>query len=77
MQLSRKTLPTPFPVIKLKVTPSDHPFKKTKWFRQNISFQNCTMEDSASIEDKAAKTSKECLQHLNVPYAKLIVETIT
>ena len=77
MQLSRKTLPTPFPVIKWKVTPSDHPFKKTKWFRQNISFQNYTMEDSASIEDKAAKTSKECLQHLNVPYAKLIVETIT
>ena len=71
MQLSRKTLPTPFPVIKLKVTPSDHPFKKTKWFCQNISFQNYTMED------KAAKTSKECLQHLNVPYAKLIVETIT
>ena len=25
----------------MKVTPSDHPFKKTKWFWQHISFQNC------------------------------------
>ena len=28
------------------------------------------MENSASIVDMAAKTAKECLEHLNVPLAK-------
>ena len=76
MQLSRKTLQTTLSVIKLKITHSDHPFKKTKWFQQNISFQNCSMENSASIVNIAGKTAKECLQHLNVPYAKWIVGTV-
>ena len=61
MQLSRKTLQTTLSVTKLKVTPSDHPFKKTKWFWQNISLQNCPMENSASIVDITAQTAKECL----------------
>ena len=34
------------------------------------------MENSASIIDIAAKTAKECLEHLNVPYAKWIVGTV-
>ena len=33
------------------------------------------MENSASIVDMAAKTAKECLVHLNVPYGKQIVGT--
>ena len=33
------------------------------------------MENSASIAEMAAKTAKECLEHLNVPYAKWIVGT--
>ena len=41
MQLSRKTLQTTLPVIKLKVTPSYYPSMKTRWFWQNINFQNC------------------------------------
>ena len=41
MQLSRKTLQTTLSVIKLKVTPSYYPSKKTRWFWQNINFQNC------------------------------------
>ena len=41
----------------------------TKWFWQNI-LQNCPMEYPASIVDVAAKTAKECLQHLNAPYAQ-------
>ena len=77
MQLSRKALQTTLSVIKLKVTPSDHPFKKTKWFWKSISFQNFPMENSASIVYMAAKTVKECLQHLNVPYAKWVVGTVT
>ena len=28
------------------------------------------MKNPASIVEMAAKTAKECLQHLNVPYAK-------
>ena len=77
MQLSRKTLETTLSVIKVKVTPSDHPFKKTRQFWQSISFQNFPMETSASIEDMAKKTAKECLHHFNVPYAKQIVGTVT
>ena len=73
MQLSKKVLQTTLSVIKLKVTPSDHPFKQTKWFWQNISFQNCPMKNSASIVAVATKIAKECLEHLNVPYAKWIV----
>ena len=34
------------------------------------------MENSASIVDMAKKTAKECLEHLNVPYAKWIVGTV-
>ena len=77
MQLSRKTLQKTLSVIKLKVTPSGHPFKKTKWFWQNISFQNCPMENSVSIVDMATKKGKECIQHLNVRYKKWIVGTVT
>ena len=63
MQLSRKTLQTTLSVIKVRVTPSDHPFKKIKWFWQIIRFQNFPMENSAFIVDMATKTAKECLQH--------------
>ena len=55
MQLSRETLQRTLSVIKLKVTPTDHPSKKTNWFWQNISIQNCPMENSASIVDMAMK----------------------
>ena len=34
------------------------------------------MENSASIVDMTAKTAKERLEHLNVPYAKWIVGTV-
>ena len=76
MQLSRNTLQATVSVVKLKVTLSDHPFKKTKWFWQNSSFQNCPLQNSASIVDMVAKIAKECLEHLNVPYAKWIVGTV-
>ena len=56
MQLSRKTLQTNLSGTKLKVTPSDHPFKMTKWFWQNIGLQNCPMVNS--IVDIVAKTAK-------------------
>ena len=71
-----KACKQPYQLTKLKATPSDHPLKKTKWFWQNISFSNRTMENSASIVDMAKKTAKECLEHLNVPYAKWIVGTV-
>ena len=51
MQLLRKTLQTNLSVIKLKVTPLDHPLKKTKWFWQHISFQNHSMENPGDIVD--------------------------
>ena len=35
------------------------------------------MRNSASIVYMAAKRAKECQQHLNVPYAKQIVGTVT
>ena len=44
MQLSRKTLQKTLSVIKMKVTPPDHPFQKTKWFWQSICFQNFQWE---------------------------------
>ena len=66
MQLSRKTWQTTLSSIKLKVTPLDHPFKKTKWFWQNIIFQNGPMKIPASIADMVMKTAKECLQQLNM-----------
>ena len=75
MQLSRKTLQTTLSVIKLKVTPSDYPFKKTIWFWQNISFQNCPTENFFYCRHDR-KNSKESLEHLNVPYAKLVVGTV-
>ena len=39
MQLSRKTLETTLSVIKVKVTPSDHPFKKTDSFGRASGFK--------------------------------------
>ena len=45
-------------------------FKKTNWFWQNISFQNFPMENPPSVVNIAAKTIKEHVQHLNVPYAR-------
>ena len=56
MQLSRKTLQINLSGTKLKVTPSDHPFKMTKWFWQNISLQNCPIVNS--IVDIVGKTAK-------------------
>ena len=78
MQLPRKTLQTTLSVTKLKVMPSDRPFKKSTWFWQNINFQIALCkQSSASMVDMDAKTVKDCLQHLNVPCAKWVVGTVT
>ena len=140
MHLSRKTLQTNLSVLKLKVTPSDHLFKKTMvlathqlwklfcgkpwkhcrhqvwtktesdfrrlssmaYFLKNLFYQNnckeainivgvqsraalfnffvvkmlffvtsrCYPPFLKEFLEMAAKTAKECLQHLNVHYAK-------
>ena len=76
MQLSRKTWQTTLSSIKLKVTPLDHPFKKTKWFWQNIIFQNSPMKIPASIgheNSKRVSTTFEYVNHLQ----QRIVGTVT
>ena len=52
--LFKEKFQTMLSAIKLKATPSDHPFKKTKWFwQQNIGFQNCPMENPVQWEKKS------------------------
>ena len=57
MQLSRKTLQRSLSFIKLRVSPSDHPFQRTKWM---FLMQSGLLEQSlSSWLTRKGKTGKE------------------